>query len=108
MSLVSKKCAVCEMGGSPLAKSEVDKFLIEINDWQVSEDYKKISRRWKFKDFKEALNFVNRVGDLAEGEGHHPDIALGWGYVKIDLTTHAVKGLSENDFILAAKIDRLE
>ncbi len=96
------------MGGSPLAKGEVDKFLSEVKNWQVADDYIKIKREWKFKNFKEALNFTNQVGNLAEDEGHHPDIALGWGYVKIDLTTHAVKGLSENDFILAAKIDRLE
>lgn len=80
----------------------------EVKNWQVADDYIKIKREWKFKNFKEALNFTNQVGNLAEDEGHHPDIALGWGYVKIDLTTHAVKGLSENDFILAAKIDRLE
>ena len=107
MSLSSKKCVPCEMGGSPLAKDEADKFLSEIKNWQVSGDYKKIEHELKFKNFAEALNFTNQVGKLAEEEGHHPDIALGWGYVKIMLTTHAVKGLSENDFILAAKIDSL-
>lgn len=95
------------MSGSPLAKTEVDNFLSEIKNWQVIDDYKKIEREWKFKNFAEALSFTNQVGKLAEEEGHHPDISLGWGYAKILLTTHAIKGLSENDFILAAKIDRL-
>jgi len=74
--------------------------------WSVNRDHY-ISRRFKFKNFSDALAFVNRVGALAETEGHHPDITFGWGFVSITLSTHAVDGLSENDFILGAKIDKL-
>ncbi len=77
----------------------------EIPDWEVVEGH--LKRRFTFKNFADALLFVNKVGALAESEGHHPDISFGWGYVEITLFTHAMQGLSENDFILAAKIDKL-
>lgn len=76
-----------------------------LKDWILSDDAKRISKKYAFKDFKEALAFVNAVGAIAEQEGHHPDIELGWGKVSITLTTHAIGGLSQNDFIVAAKID---
>ncbi len=77
----------------------------KIPGWQLRPDGKEISRQLKFKNFKDALAFVNRVGELAEAEGHHPDLELGWGRVGVKLSTHAVEGLSLNDFILAAKIN---
>ena len=80
--------------------------MIHVPDWTLKDNHE-ISRRFKFKNFAEALCFVNLVGMLAESEGHHPDISFGWGYVTITLFTHAVDCLSENDFIMAAKIDRL-
>ena len=91
----------------PLVAEEVEKYLSQISGWKAMEN-KKIHREFRFKDFKEAMGFVNKVGDLAENEGHHPDIYLhGWNNVRIELSTHAIGGLSENDFILAAKINEL-
>lgn len=88
----------------PLTAEEIEKYLPEVPGWEVLEN-KKIRREFKFKDFKDAMAFVNKVADLAEREGHHPDIFIhGWNKVRIDLATHAIGGLSENDFILAAKI----
>ena len=74
-------------------------------DWKNENG--KLIKLFKFKDFKEAIKFINAVGEIAESEGHHPDITYGWGYSKIVITTHAIEGLSENDFILAAKIDKI-
>lgn len=90
-----------------MKKGEYEPLLKQVKDWEVVEEVK-IVKQFKFKNFKEALAFVNKVGELAESENHHPNIFLyGWSKVKITLTTHALKGLSENDFILAAKIDAL-
>lgn len=90
-----------------MAPEEISKQRQEISaEWNVLEN-KKLNRKFSFKDFKEALTFVNNVGEIAEKEGHHPDIEFGWGYANITLTTHAVSGLSINDFILAAKIDKI-
>jgi len=91
----------------PLFRTKAEEYLKDISDWSLSEDAKKISKTFTFKNFKEALGFANKVGDIAEAEGHHPDMLVGWGKVHIELTTHAIGGLSENDFILAAKIDAL-
>ena len=88
-------------------QEESEKLLAEIKGWQLSGDSKLISKNFKFKDFKEAFSFASKVADLSETEGHHPEISIGWGKVKIELTTHAVSGLSENDFILAAKISAI-
>lgn len=108
MDLAAKKCVPCEGGDPPLARSEVEKLLTQINGWSLEEDgVGKIVKNFKFKDFKEALVFVNAIGAIAEEEGHHPNICFTWGKVDITLWTHAVGGLSENDFILAAKIDKL-
>lgn len=106
--LTDKKCVACEGGIPPLTEAEISVFKPEVPAWEVSPDTKSISRQFTFKDFKEALAFVNRVGALAEEEGHHPDIKLfEYKHVLISLWTHAIGGLSENDFILAAKIDTL-
>lgn len=91
----------------PLTLQEAQNFLKEVPMWTLSPDAKKISKTFKFKDFAEALAFTNAVGEIAEAEGHHPDIELKWGKVGIELTTHAIGGLSVNDFILAAKIDQI-
>jgi len=107
MDLKSQKCIPCEVGGAPFTKAEADVYMKDISDWTLSDDVKKISRQYKFKDFKESMIFVNKVAELAEREGHHPDIFIRYNKVDIELTTHAVNGLSVNDFILAAKIDQI-
>ena len=105
--LSAKQCVACEGGTPPLNPTEVAAFLTHLQTlWEV-EDNKKIRKIFIFKDFKESLDFVNKVGALAEEEGHHPDVYLTYGRVAIELWTHAVKGLSENDFIMAAKIEQL-
>lgn len=97
----------CEGDAKPLTPQQFEPHLQQVADWKVVGAVK-IEKEFKFKDFKEALNFVDKVGEIAEHEGHHPDIFLhGWNKVKITLSTHAIKGLSLNDFILAAKIDQL-
>lgn len=105
--LAQKKCVACEGTETPFNKEEAQALLPQLNAWTLSGDARWISKEFAFKDFAQALAFVDKVGALAEGEGHHPDIQLSWGKAIVELTTHAIKGLSENDFILAAKIDRL-
>jgi 4a-hydroxytetrahydrobiopterin dehydratase len=105
MELAQKHCVPCEGGVFPLARQESEPLLKKVVGWQLSADALSISKHFTFKDFAEALAFVNTVGAIAEGEGHHPDLTLAWGKVGVSLTTHAIGGLSENDFILAAKID---
>lgn len=107
MNLLSKKCIPCEGGMPPLSKEEAEKYLAEVSGWKL-EDEKKIEKRFKFENFKEAMKFVNKVAELAEAEGHHPDFAIMYNRVILNLTTHAIGGLSENDFILAAKIDNIK
>jgi 4a-hydroxytetrahydrobiopterin dehydratase len=106
--LLQKKCVACEGDVPPLNKIEADVLLKQTPGWDVSDDAKSLSREFKFKNFAEALTFTEKVGAVAESEGHHPDIEMGWGYVRIKLTTHAINGLSENDFIVAAKINQLQ
>ncbi|MGE5541224.1 MAG: 4a-hydroxytetrahydrobiopterin dehydratase [Bacillota bacterium] len=106
--LASKKCVPCENDGfPPLTKEQANDFMQHVPLWSVNEEATEIFRTFRFPDFKQALEFTNKIGALAEEEGHHPDIQLGWGKVGVTLTTHSVKGLSENDFVLAAKIDLL-
>lgn len=104
-----KKCVPCEGGVKPLIPDEYSAFLErELTGWSVAGE-KVLEKEYKFKNFKTALEFINKVGGLAEDEGHHPDINLhDWNKVKLSLTTHAIGGLSENDFILASKIDGME
>lgn len=105
-NLAKKKCVPCEAGGvEPFGQEESEKYLAQVPGWALSEEAKKISRGYKFKDFVQAMDFVKKVAEIAEGEGHHPDINISYNKVKLELTTHAIGGLSENDFILAAKID---
>lgn len=106
--LSQKNCVSCEGGIQKLNAEQVVKMLEQHTpQWHPIESHTKIRRGFKFKNFKTALNFVNKVGEIAEAEKHHPDIELGWGYVNITIQTHAISGLHENDFILASKIDRV-
>ena len=108
--LLDKKCSPCEGGVDPLDISEIHKYQKKVDGWDITQNEKKIyllEKKFVFKNFLESQNFVNEVGKISESEGHHPDIIFGWGYAKINITTHAIEGLSENDFILAAKIDKV-
>ena len=106
MELADKKCVPCT-GGTPALKGEaLKKLQQEVPQWTVVDEHH-LTRQFRFSDFRQALAFVNQVGEIAETEGHHPDILLGWGKAEITLWTHAVNGLTESDFIVAAKIDRL-
>ena len=107
--LLKKKCVPCEGGVIPFNISEIHKYQKKVDGWDVIKNNKGIfflEKKFKFKNFLESQNFVNLVGKISEEEGHHPDLSFGWGYAKVSITTHAIEGLSENDFILAAKIDR--
>ena len=108
--LLNKKCLPCEGGVLPFDISEIHKYQKKIDGWDVLKNNKEIfflNKRFNFKNFLESQDFVNKVGVTSEQEGHHPDIIFGWGYAEIQITTHAIEGLSENDFILAAKIDQI-
>ena len=108
--LLKKKCVPCEGGIIPFDISEIHKYQKKIDGWDIIKNNKNVyllEKNFKFKNFKESQNFVNQVGKISEEESHHPDISFGWGYAKINVTTHAIEGLSENDFILAAKIDQI-
>lgn len=105
--LMAKQCIPCTIDTPPLKADEIERLKSQLHsDWTVLDD-SQIERRFKFKDFVSALEFVNKVGALAEEETHHPDLELGWGRVVVRLMTHKIKGLSYNDFIMAAKIDLL-
>jgi len=101
------KCEPCSGNTPKLDYEEISKFLSELNDWSVNDNQEMIFKKFKFSNFKKAISFANEVGEIAEKEGHHPDIWFGWGYAKIKIYTHAIKGLAESDFILAAKIDKI-
>ena len=108
--LSKKKCIACEGDIPPFDTSEIHKYLKKVDGWDVKSNDDKsfyLIKNYNFKNFKESQNFVNNVGKVSEEEGHHPEIIFGWGYAKINITTHALEGLSENDFILAAKIDQI-
>jgi len=106
--LTQKKCEPCEGGVEPCTLPFVTEQLASLDGWESSADNLKIVKKWEMKIFVEALAFCNRVGEVAEAEAHHPDLHLeGYKYVRIEIFTHAIGGLSENDFILAAKIDEL-
>ena len=103
-NLAAKKCVPCEGGTPPLEDNKIQEYLKEVEGWEF-ENEKLIKKTFKFKTFRESINFVNRVAGLAEQENHHPDIIIRFRKVTFELTTHAIKGLSENDFIMASKID---
>lgn len=105
-SLASKKCVPCEGGTLPLPEKKVHELLKEVPEWELEDG--KVTRTFKFGNFLGSINFVNELAEIAEEEGHHPDIHIFYNKVKLELTTHAAKGLTENDFILAAKINELK
>jgi len=106
--LRSKRCEVCEGGGERFSADEAREQLDALSGWELADDAKHIHKTWKVKDFASGMAFLNRIAEIAEQENHHPDLCLeGYRRVRITLSTHAVRGLSQNDFILAAKIDEL-
>jgi len=108
--LTKKKCIPCEGGVIPFDISEIHKYQKKFDGWDILKNEKKtfyLYKKYLFNNFIESQSFINKVGEISENEGHHPDILFGWGYAEIKITTHAIEGLSENDFILAAKIDQL-
>jgi 4a-hydroxytetrahydrobiopterin dehydratase len=104
--LAAKRCAPCRAGTAPLRGAELDQLAAQLPDWHVIQVHH-LEKTFVFPNFVTALAFVNRIGAVAEEEGHHPDLALSWGRVQVTTYTHSIKGLSESDFILAAKIDQL-
>jgi 4a-hydroxytetrahydrobiopterin dehydratase len=107
MSLTSKTCVPCRGGIPPLEEAQAQALLGETPGWELIDDATKIRRTFSLGDFAESMALVNKVGDLAEEEGHHPDITFGWGYCTVLFYTHKIKGLHENDFIMAAKVNAL-
>jgi 4a-hydroxytetrahydrobiopterin dehydratase len=107
--LHERHCVKCEPGTPPLSSHEVGQLLEQVDGWTVedADGHMRLTKRIKFKGFLQAVDFVNKIAPIAEAEGHHPDLEVGYGYVNVHLFTHAAGGLTENDFILAAKIDRL-
>jgi 4a-hydroxytetrahydrobiopterin dehydratase len=108
--LLNKKCVPCEGGVLPFDISEIHKYQKKVDGWNIIKNEKKnffLNKKFNFENFLESQEFVNKVGIISEEEGHHPDILFGWGYAEIKIITHAIEGLSENDFILAAKIDQI-
>ena len=107
VALAEKECVQCKGGVPPLKGKDLAQLHSELKPgWQIINEHH-LEREFKFKDFREALSFTNRVGELAEAQGHHPDIYLSWGKVKVTTWTHKIDGLTESDFVLAAKVDRL-
>jgi 4a-hydroxytetrahydrobiopterin dehydratase len=105
--LTDKKCVPCEGGVEPLSRGQAEEFLDQLSGWTLSDDAKSLHREWKFRNFFHTMSFVNAVAHIANAEDHHPDMEVGWGYCRIKYATHAINGLSENDFICAAKVDAL-
>lgn len=107
MNLSEKSCVPCRGGVSPMSADQAQSQLAQTPGWSLTHDATRIERRFKFKNFAKALNFVNQIGEIAEQEAHHPDICFGWGYAKVEFYTHKIGGLHENDFIMAAKLNGL-
>ena len=109
--LSKKKCVACDGDMPPFDISEIHKYLKKVDGWDVKNNDEKnfyLIKNFKFKNFEDSKNFVNKISNIAEEENHHPDIFFGWGYCKVRIFTHAIKGLAESDFILAAKIDKID
>jgi len=105
ITLAEKSCTPCRGGIPPLTREEATGYHDQAPDWELLDEAKRIERTYRFKNFGEAFGFVERAAALAEKEGHHPDISFGWGYATVSLRTKKIKGLHENDFIMAAKLD---
>ena len=106
-NLIKQHCVPCEGGTAPLDGRDMELLLKSVNGWKLEKNPRRILKEFKFKNFVEAMKFVNQIADIAEKEGHHPDIFISYNHVRFELTTHAIGGLSQNDFIVAAKIDDL-
>jgi len=110
MKLHQKKCVPCRGDIPPFTREQIDEYFKYLTDWKVQVNEKKafyLSRVYKFSDFEKSLTFINKVSNIAEEEGHHPDLTFGWGYAEVHIFTHAINGLSLSDFILASKIDMI-
>ena len=107
LALAEKSCTPCRGGVPPLTQEEASSYHAQAPAWELREGARRIERTYRFRNFREAFAFVERVAGLAEAEGHHPEIAFGWGYATVSLHTKKIKGLHENDFIMAAKLDRI-
>src|ERR1700680_819442 len=106
-ALASKTCTPCRGGVPPLTREQAELFHAQAPDWQLAEEARRIERSFRFRNFREALTFVQEIGELAEAEGHHPNISFGWGNATVSLQTKKIKGLHQNNFIMATKIDRI-
>lgn len=107
MDLTQKKCVACEGDAVPMNRADATAMMKHIQGWAFGEEGRWIIKQYKFANFVEAMAFADKIVPVAEREGHHPDLHISWGKVVVEIATHAIKGLSENDFILAAKIDQL-
>jgi 4a-hydroxytetrahydrobiopterin dehydratase len=105
-TLAEKTCVPCQGGVPPLRREEAERLRVHSPEWQLVDNGSRIERRFTFRNFRDSLGFVQKVGEMAEAQGHHPDVKFGWGYAEISLQTKKIKGLHENDFIMATKIDR--
>ena len=106
-ALAEKTCTPCRGGVPPLTPEEAEGYRAQAPDWSLMDDATRIERRFRFRDFREAFAFVARAADLAEAQGRHPDVSFGWGHAAVSLRTKKIKGLHENDFIMAATLDRV-
>lgn len=107
MSLSEKTCVPCKGGVEPMQRDEAERYLVQTPGWELTHEATRLHREFRFKNFAQALEFVNKVGEIAETQSHHPEIAFGWGHVTVEIWTHKIHGLHENDFILAAKVNEL-
>ena len=107
MELSQKRCIPCEGNVPPLTPEEAQKLLVELEGWKLDDDARELKKEYTFPNFEKTMGFVNEIAKIAEAEGHHPDLDISYGKLGVELTTHAIGGLSENDFILASKIDRI-
>jgi 4a-hydroxytetrahydrobiopterin dehydratase len=103
-TLAEKTCTPCRGGIPPLTREEAERFRAQASDWELRDDARRIERTFRFRSLREAGAFVQKIGELAEAEGHHPDISFGWGYATVGLQTKKIKGLHENDFIMASRV----
>lgn len=107
MELSEKRCVPCRGGVPAMGAEEAGRLISQVSGWRLEEDSKGILREFRFRNFAEAMRFAQQIGEIAEAEGHHPDLSVGWGYCKVRFRTHSIGGLHENDFIMAAKVNRL-
>ena len=107
MELTSKTCTPCQGGIDPMSRTDAEAMLAQVPGWELTHDASRLERTFRFRNFADANRFVDRVGELAESEDHHPDITFGWGYATVVIWTHKIGGLHENDFIFAAKTNEL-